>query len=837
MGGDLAYVAWRLLERAQPHRIAVSAEFWAAAKANFCFVELSGLPGIGSCYGMIENYSVCPLSDEISPWVGGSELVQHVVGLRQGAENSSMLLLSGDKGSGKSRLIREALRAHEVTNEAAIVLNSSSQQECAQRPFHTIINVLRQFLGREQSEELPDAIRRASLDDTPDAIVSLISYLLTPDEVAGATLTTLPIFLRKSLVDIFARLVSQCLHENTVWIWKDIHWADASSLDVLEQIMRRAEGGLFVIATTTEFVAGRCFAGCARITLPVLTLGESCDLLRHHCPDITEEMLLDLAATGNGNPLYLEELALFYRSAQVSGGDMPVQGSQVDAVLSRMFSFRTIAEIAAVLGDNARHDWLLELVDGGNENVEAQLAEAVAQGVLCPQSAQSAHSVYGFRHALLRQAVLSRQDVAERRELHARIAVMMIERYPQFSEKRPEVVAYHLGEAGLARGATDWWIRAARQAMWFGALHEACNQYREALRMLKVSGDDDLRTELGIQLELGIAAQESLGYGAPESKCVYQRALVLAEQIGDEVGYFHALRGMSVCSPNESYTISLHARRELLSLALKYRRPRMLPIAHCAVAEVLVNFGKLDSACRHLQAAYDSCLTEGVDTICRKHDGIPHLTENLGCLALSRLSFAAALLGHSERSAEYFSAGLSLARDTERPENEGLMFHCAGLLALLSSDYASLKSHADDLAKTAARHDLNLWSRVARFFLAVAEGKIDEFSAHIQRSSNVSIFPDYPRGAPYFVIGAARRLAERRDFTGANALLPYLRQSIAHWGVFLLAPYYLALSGRLDSHAGRHTAACRKYRWALTWARRHGYQIAIEQEIARLRAI
>src|SRR5215218_1235585 len=73
-------------------------------------------------------------------------------------------------------------------------------------------------------------------------------------------------------------------------------------------------------------------------------------------------------------------------------------------------------------------------------------------------------ATYTFKHALVRDAAYASLLKSRRQKLHARLASVLEESYPDIATRQPELIAYHLSEAHQAERAVLYWQRAATNA-------------------------------------------------------------------------------------------------------------------------------------------------------------------------------------------------------------------------------------------------------------------------------------------------------------------------------------------------------------------------------------
>ena len=115
------------------------------------------------------------------------------------------------------------------------------------------------------------------------------------------------------------------------------------------------------------------------------------------------------------------------------------------------------------------------------------LDELVASGLASRRGASS-EVTYAFKHSLVQDAVYDTLLKSRRRELHARIAGALRERFFDFAEQQPEVLAHHLTEAGETDSAIEWWGKAGDAALRRSAFQEAIAHLGKAIEMADREG-------------------------------------------------------------------------------------------------------------------------------------------------------------------------------------------------------------------------------------------------------------------------------------------------------------------------------------------------------------
>lgn len=135
-----------------------------------------------------------------------------------------------------------------------------------------------------------------------------------------------------------------------------------------------------------------------------------------------------------------------------------------------------------------------------------------------------------IKHALVR-------DAAYESLLKASVSrsTPVVEILESRDDAAPEVIAQHAEEAGLVEKALDYWEQAGAGAVARPAYKEAIAHFNAAIRLCQGIGDRraSQRRELQLQVQLGQALIAHLGYPASDTMTAFERALELADDIGE----------------------------------------------------------------------------------------------------------------------------------------------------------------------------------------------------------------------------------------------------------------------------------------------------------------
>ena len=210
------------------------------------------------------------------------------------------------------------------------------------------------------------------------------------------------------------------------------------------------------------------------------------------------EVAAQIVAKTDGVPLFVEELT---KTVLESGlledagdryelaGPLPplaIPSTLHDSLLARLDRLapvKEVAQIGAAIGREFSHELLAAVADRPEAELRAALDQLVASELVFRRGAPP-EATYSFKHALVQDAAYGTLLKSRRQQLHARIAQVLEEQFPEAAEAQPELLAHHCTQAGLVEQAVDYWYKAGRQAMARSATVEAVAQMTRALDLL-----------------------------------------------------------------------------------------------------------------------------------------------------------------------------------------------------------------------------------------------------------------------------------------------------------------------------------------------------------------
>ncbi len=509
------------------------------------------------------------------------------------------VMLAGEPGIGKTRLAREFARAaHE---QGATVLAGSCHEE-ALVPYQPFVEALRHYVACCPPAELAVQVtpRRVQLA----AIVPELEDAHRPSapSALGAEQERFRLFEA-----VCALLTDAAQVRPMVLFMDDLHWADQPSLLLLRHLARSAQdtplmvlGSFRPVEVGDEHPLAEALAELRRSRsvdlLPLAGLGEAevAELITGRAGrQAPRRFVRRVADRSEGNPFFIEEL-LHDLSAEsdwdVAAGGVP--DSVKDLLLRRLRGLgddcRQALSVAAVAGRDFELDVLERVLERPRDRLIDLVEEAIDADVLV-ESAQSVGRL-SFSHALFRETIYGQLSATRKAAIHGRIAAAIEQAATDRPDERAGTLAYHYRAAGELRKAFDYHRQAAAAAERVHA-HEtalenlegaivagemlgmtAASQesirdlYRARAWMLELLGEPekalgDLEHVLEGARAAGDRASEMHVHNAlglhwhaldPQaSRRCHERALALAEELGDEAGRVSALNRLSLVLANE----------------------------------------------------------------------------------------------------------------------------------------------------------------------------------------------------------------------------------------------------------------------------------------------
>jgi class 3 adenylate cyclase/predicted ATPase len=646
--GETPNIAARIEGLAQPNTIAVSDATYRLVQGYFDCQDL----GAQTLRGVAEPVQVYRVLQEsgargrldvavtrgLTPLVGRESEVTLLLERWEQAKagQGQVVLLTGDAGIGKSRLV-QMLKEH-VANESHTLWECRSLSYFENTALFPLTDSFHRLL-RFQAEDTPDekfgkleqmlSQYRLPLEESIQLFAPLFSLPLP--ENCYPPLNLSPQRQRqKTLEALVATLLEQAEQQSVLFILEDLHWTDPTTLEWLNLLIDQTPTASMLVLLTcrphfqpawhhrsylTEITVNRLSHTQVEQIVNRLTDGKT----------LPQEVLVQIIEKADGVPLFVEEMTkaiLESGHLKAVDGHYELTGSlstlaipatlqdSLMARLDRLVTAKAVAQYAAVIGRGFAYDLLhavskLDAITLQRELGRLVEAEIVYQRGVPPQA------TFVFKHALIQDAAYESLLKSTRQGYHRRIAEVLVEQFPETAQTQPELLAHHFTEADLIERAIDYWQQAGEKAMQRSAHVEAIIHLDKGLALLKTLPEtpEGLQREVNMLIALGASLRATKGTGAPEVGQTYLRAQHLCEHLEAPHQLFPILRGLwNYYSTHAEYQMAHALGEQLLTLARQAQDPVMLVTAHRALGATLLFMGAVTSAHTHCvqgMALYD----------------------------------------------------------------------------------------------------------------------------------------------------------------------------------------------------------------------------------------
>ncbi len=748
--GETPNIAARLEGLAEPNTVVMSPATAHLVQQTFVLDELGPYELKGVTEPMVISRVMRPVDSEIlSPTprrfdalVGRDEEIGLLL-RRWGQSKESLgqvILLSGEAGIGKSSLVDglQNLVRQEGLNPFAF--------RCS--PYHTnstlypIIDSMQRRLGWQSDET--DEMRLTKLeqaleatDSVPHEAMPLLASLLslTLPEEHDPSLTLSPQQQRQQTQDtLVSWLQAEAGRHPMLAVWEDLHWADPSTLEVLELILEQAPTlpMLHVLTFRPEFdppwptrshmtpiTLNRLESLQAEAVISRLARGKS----------LPAEVMQHIVAKTDGVPLYIEELTKMLLSSSLLcegvdtyslAGPLTAAGipnSLQDSLMARLDQLDTakeVAQLGSVLGREFTYEPLQTLTHLDQDDLQRGLARLVEAEILY-QRGRPPRATYVFKHALIQDAAYQSLLRSTRQHLHQQVAQRLESEFPGEGKGQPELVAYHYTEGGQPELAVDYWYQAVEQALALSAYQEAINYCAEGLAQLKMSSEmpRDAHHELNFLMALHSALMATKGNATPELESICTRAYELSQQTGDPVQSYMALNRLRIFNtsggdPKKGYELArqaFHAAQSQDNLEYQLH-------ANFGVGNTSFHCGHFSDARCHLENAL-ALYVPG------QHSVVSNL-QDPKVSSLAFLSITLWTLGYPEQAHHRLLEGVAWAQALAQPYNQAFALVFEAWLYCLSGESEKAQEAAKATIAHAAEHGYPHFESMGTIFLGIA---------------------------------------------------------------------------------------------------------------------
>lgn len=459
-------------------------------------------------------------------------------------DEGSIVNVIGEAGIGKSRLVAELLGKDAI--KKITCLRGRALSFGKNLSYYPIINILKNWGNikeedseRESASKIEEAIRRIYPDGV-DEVFPFIAILMGmklagrhADRVRGVEGDAMEKLILKNIRELITREAKLC---PLVFILEDLHWADMSTIELLESLYRLAENNRILFINIfrpnyretserlLESIRERCPGYHSEIYLEPLD-EKQCDLLIQNllkATGIPENVRIGIANRAEGNPFFIEEVLRSF----IDEGIVELRGGK----------FKVTEKIDSVIIPETIKEVIMTRIDRLNERTKSLLKEASVIGkyffykiltnvaktiegidesleylqrIQLIQKRERLEEIeYLFKHALAHEVTYESILLKMRKELHIKVAEAI---ESVFSDRLYEfygMLAFHYSRGDEMEKAEEYLLKAGEEALKAAASYEALNYFQDAMELyLRKFGDAadpekiaDLQKKIGIAL-------------------------------------------------------------------------------------------------------------------------------------------------------------------------------------------------------------------------------------------------------------------------------------------------------------------------------------------------
>ena len=778
-----------------------------------------------------------------------------------------VVLLSGEPGIGKSRIL-SALRER-LKSESANAMRFQCSPYYVNSAFWPSIDNFERALkfARDESPE-------SKLDKLESLVVGHYQRPLTDvrfvaamlsipcDERYGQLAMTPQKFKDETLRTLVDLTEAAAKKKPSVLFFEDLHWADPTTLEVLDLMIDRVKSIplLIVLTHRPEFLSRWADHGhVIGLNLSKLTRAQSAAMTSRVAGGkaLPDDLLEQILAKTDGVPLFVEELTKsILESGELKLGDtqdryeyagtshsVTIPATLRDSLMARLDRFAPVKEIAQIGGAIGR-EFSYELISAVSPLPQAQLDGALGQltdSGLAFRRGTPPDAAYTFKHALVQDAAYDSLLKSKRQELHGKIARVIEKRFPNIKTSEPEVLAHHLTAARLAEAAIPLWQSAGELALKRMALADAISHLDRGMQLIANLPHSPTRdtSELELRTPLGTAWLALKGWAAPEVWSSLHPALALAKSLERNDALLPILWGLfhSVMTQGR-VAEALPWAQEMLDTAKATRDPDLLITGHYVVGDCYLWLGDLIKSLEHTDKVLELYDVEKhghlVDVL--NHDP---KTASEGHFS----STATWMLGYPDRAVRLYEEAVAHARRRAHPFDLGFVLSGGTEAFDHRCEPKEMRKRTEEGERLGHENSLPvLWALLApiRYGLAlVREGKAAEATAALKPGLADWDAAGLKLWSPYGKTVLAEAMALAGDIDNALHLIDEQIAQVERpgWEERLHYAEILRLKGWMLTLKDDFEGAEQNYLASLDWAREQqakSWELRTSTSLARL---
>jgi class 3 adenylate cyclase/tetratricopeptide (TPR) repeat protein len=433
--------------------------------------------------------------------------------------HGQIVLLAGEAGVGKSRLLRELRES--LTGTEITWLEGRSISFGSQMAYLPIIDFLKQLFGIEEADDESAVTSKIESGLNPlgkesASALAAIKDFLAGDSAEEAARKIDPQQRRLQTLEIIRKLLFGCAQRAPlILVIEDLHWIDKASEDFLVSLADSLAMMPVLMLLTYRPGYRNPFPERSYLTRTVLR-----QLTEEETVRLAAEMLAGtqlpaefrrlIVGKADGNPFFIEEMI----KSLIEGGIIDQREGQFQFAQTRAAAqvpdtiqgvimgridrldacSRKALQLASVIGREFAVT-LLQTIADLREPVTQCLQKLKALELIYERSLFPEH-VCMFKHALTQEVAYNTLLIQDRKELHSMVAAAIEELYAARLPEFYGLLAYHYEQGEEWERALEYLERAAEQCRGIGAYREEAFQIGRAIAIAERLGERELLTDL-----------------------------------------------------------------------------------------------------------------------------------------------------------------------------------------------------------------------------------------------------------------------------------------------------------------------------------------------------
>jgi predicted ATPase len=665
-----------------------------------------------------------------------------------------LLCVAGEPGIGKTTLVEDFLSDLDARGQSHLVARGRCSERLAGTEAYlpwleALESLLRNAERQAQGETIifgAESIAQATKRLAPTWYTEV-----APLQSSGSSIERLQAERASSQERMkreFGALLQEISKRRPIALFfDDLHWADASTIDLLSFVAGKFDSmRVLVVATyrpTDMLLAEHPFlklkpdlqsrGACREIALDFLSREEVEKYLALEFPEnrFPDELPVLIHAKTEGNPLFMADLAHYLRDRGViateSGRwelaqplpdlerELPesVRGMIQRKIDQLSEEDRRLMVTAGVQGYEFDSTLLAKALDLDPADVEERLESlerVYALTRLVSEREFPGHVLslrYRFVHVLYQNTLYASLRPTRRAQLSAAVAEAMLALYGKQSATMASELAFLFEAARDWSRASEHYLTAASNAMDVFANQEAAALAERGLATMRLLPDtaERAKQELKLQMALGSSLMVIKGFAATEVEQAFIRACGLCSQLDDSAQLFQAQFSLAIVYVVKAeHERALSQSEQCLRLAEDLRNPAMLMQSHWVTGLSECYLGRLEAARNHFVRTISIHDAEGIDW-----------PVSLYGAALSRSHLARMLLylGYPDQSRRVMEEAFTHAERLRHPIGFVNTFSLAAQIETIHRNPQKVEELAEKIAWHSDEHGLPYYAAIA----------------------------------------------------------------------------------------------------------------------------